>query len=93
MNYLLFLLTSLQLTDGVMTDILVKLNLVKEGNSLMAPLVENGSFLLLKLVGIAACILALKLLSRRYKMLAFITGTAAAVFYFGVIVWNVGVLV
>jgi hypothetical protein len=90
-NYLLALLGGLQLSDGVMTDFLVKNNVVQEGNRIMAPLVSNGSFLVLKIVGAVCCIVALKLLSKRFSKAAFVTGSLVVAFYCGVIAWNIGV--
>jgi hypothetical protein len=89
-NYLLALLGGLQVSDGVMTDLLVRSNVVQEGNKFMEPFVRDGSFLILKIIGAIACIAVLKLLSKRFSRAAFLAGSLAAAFYCGIIAWNFG---
>lgn len=92
MNYLLGLMSGLQICDGIMTDLMVRGNVVQEANKLIEPLVKEGDFLLLKLVGATACVIILKMLSRRFRRAAFITGLISAIFYSVVLGWNVGII-
>lgn len=92
MNYLLVFMGGLQVSDGVMTDILVKANAVNEGNMLVRPLLENGNYVIIKIIGALLCIAALKLISKRFRRAALFTGVAAAAFYLAVLGWNVGTL-
>ncbi len=90
MNYLLILLGGLQVSDGVMTDLMVRSNIAGEGNPLMQPLVNDGTFILLKIAGAIACIIALKLLSKRFNGAAIAASSLVVAFYFVVITWNMG---
>lgn len=92
MNYLLALLGGLQISDGVMTDLLVRSNVVQEGNKFMEPFVRDGSFLVLKIIGAIVCIAALKLLSKRFSMAAHFAGSLATVLYCGIFAWNFGIV-
>ncbi len=92
MKYLLTLMTSLKITDSMLTDRFVRQGTVQEGNPLVASIVSNGSFISLTVTGALLCVLALWLLYRRFPRLAGITASCVTVFYGGVIAWNLSLL-
>lgn len=91
MKFLLTAMGFLKISDGVMTDYLVRHGSVREGNPLMSGIVTDGNFLLLKIAGALLCVLALWALSRRLPRLSKATTLGVIVFYAAVITWNLGV--
>lgn len=91
MNYLLTMMGGLELFDGVFTDILVGNSHVQEGNPLMAPLIAQGSFLPLKIVGFLVCAFLLWRLHRRFPRLAIAATSGIIMFYGAVNIWNLSV--
>ncbi|MCX6005702.1 MAG: DUF5658 family protein [Chloroflexi bacterium] len=77
-----------QLWDGIITQVFVINGLVKEANPLMAPLVSGGSFLLIKLLGIAAILLLLWIISKRFPRIAMAAASCISMYYVAVITWN-----
>ena len=91
MKYLLGLLCGLQISDGVFTDIMVRNNLVSEGNPLMQPLIMGGSFLAIKITGAIICFWILRKLYGRFPRLALTVTSSIVVFYGAVMLWNFSV--
>lgn len=92
MRLLLVLMAQLQLWDGLITHTFVNHNLAKEVNPLMAPIVSEGYFLVLKLIGLLICIPVLWVISKRFPKLAMAAASSVVVFYSAVIVWNFSVI-
>ncbi len=89
---LLLLMCSVEIADGVITHFLVRHGQFQEGNPLMASIVDNGSFVPLKLLGALICVPALLALYRRFPRLAVATISSVVAFYGTVIAWNVSVV-
>lgn len=92
MRYLLILMSSFKITDGIMTDHFVRQGSVREGNPLVAEIVMDGSFLWLNIAGALLCVLGLWGLSHRFPRLTGITTASITIFYGAAIVWNLSVL-
>jgi hypothetical protein len=90
--YLLILMSSSKIIDGIITDYSVSRGLVREGNPLVADIITDGSFLWFKIAGALLCVLALWGLSRRFPRLTRVTTASITIFYGAVIAWNLGVL-
>ena len=88
MKYLLTLLCGFEISDGLITHFLVNHGQFREGNPLMAPIVGEGSFLLLKVVGVLLCALALLRLYQRFPRVSVVTASSVVTFYGAVIGWN-----
>lgn len=86
--FVLLLMAQFQFWDGVITHVFVTNGLVKEANPLVAPLVSGGSFLLIKLLGIAAILLLLWIISKRFPRMAVVAASCISMFYVAVITWN-----
>jgi hypothetical protein len=87
MMWYLILLPLVQLTDAVMTQILVGNGLAREGNPLMRELVGSGQFILFKLgVIIISCIVLWQL----YKIFPRVTKIAALtiICFYCVVLWS-----
>lgn len=91
MKYLLILLGGLQISDGIITNFFVRNGLVQEGNPLMEPIVREGNFLLLKIIGVLLSVLILWSIYRRFPRVTLIASSSIAMFYGAVIAWNLGV--
>lgn len=90
MKYLLGLLSSFEISDGVITHFLVSSGLAREGNPLMEPLVGSASFLVVKVVGVLLCVFLLWRLYKRYRRVTMIVTSTIVVFYGLVLAWNLG---
>ena len=82
----------LSLGDAFLTQYLVGIGRVQEGNPLMARLLEDNQFLWFKVIGTVLCIALLWKLSSRFPRLAGSAALFMTVFYCGVLVWNSSVL-
>jgi hypothetical protein len=79
-----------QLTDAFTTQVLVGNGLAKEANSLMAGLVNSGTFIIFKGVSIAICTLLLIALYRLIPKTVKAVNVIIVIFYTGVLLWNFG---
>ncbi len=89
---LLLGMVGLETADGIITHLLVRSGLVSEGNPLVAPLVGDGSFIILKVTGALACAVALWWVYRRLPRLGLAAAAAVTIFYVAVLGWNASVL-
>lgn len=91
-GHLLLLMFGLEMVDAVVTHFLVGRGHVQEGNPLMASIVGDGNFVLLKVAGVLICLPVLLALYRRFPRLATITVSSVIAFYGAVISWNLAVV-
>lgn len=91
MKCLLALLGSFEISDGIMTHLLIGNGLVREANPLVATIVREGNFLLLKFVGVLLCMLILWYLHQRFSRVTLIATSSVVAFYGAVIAWNLGI--
>ena len=89
MKYLLGLLITFEILDGVLTHFLVEDGLAREGNPFLMPLVGETNFLILKVVGVLLCALILWDVYKRYPRVALVTTACFTTFYFVIVLWNV----
>lgn len=90
--HLLLLMFGLEIMDAVITHFLVGVGYVQEGNPLMASIVSEGDFILLKITGILVCLPLLLILYKRFPRLATVTMSSIIAFYGMVISWNLTVV-
>ena len=88
MKYLITLLCGFEISDGIITQLLVSNGPFVEANPLMAPVVSDGNFLLLKIVGVVLCALILMKLYRYFPRITILTTSSLVTFYGAVIGWN-----
>jgi len=88
MKFLLIMMALFQLWDGVITQVFADNGIIKEGNPLMAGLVNNGDFFLFKLIGVAIAVVALWATYKYLPRLSMTIASCITVFYMGVIAWN-----
>ena len=82
----------LSLGDAFLTQYLVGVGRVQEGNPLMARLLVQNQFMWFKILGTAACLVLTWQLSKRFPRLAGAALLFMIVFYSGVLLWNSSVL-
>jgi hypothetical protein len=82
----------LSLADAFLTQYLVGIGRVQEGNPLMAKLLESNQFLWFKIAGIGICLLLLWRVYKRFPRLAGAAALFITLFYSGVLIWNSSVL-
>ncbi len=90
MNYLLILLGGLETADAMITHLLVGGGLAQEGNPLVLALVREGSFPLLKIIGVLLSLLILWRLYRYIPQVTLLVTISIVIFYFAVLAWNLG---
>lgn len=88
MKYLLTLLSGFEISDGIITHVLVGDGQFREGNPLMAPIVGEANFLVLKIVGVLICALLLLKMYRHFPKMTVVTASSIVTFYAAVIGWN-----
>jgi len=88
MKCLLTLLCGFEISDGIITHLLVVNGPFREGNPLMAPIVGESNFLLLKVVGVLLCALVLFAMYQRFPRVTILTTSSVITFYGAVIGWN-----
>ena len=92
MKYLLGFLIGFVVSDGVVTQVLIKNGLAHEGNPFLQHIVGETNFIVLKVVGALLCALILWDIYKRLPKLALIS-TSCFVAVYGVIVgWNLSLL-
>ncbi|MFC2013530.1 DUF5658 family protein [Chloroflexota bacterium] len=91
MKYLLGLLAGFVILDGLLTYFLVGSGLAREGNPLLSPIVGEGTFLVLKVVGAILCVLILWDIHRRSPKLALIATPCFVVVYSAIVTWNLSI--
>ena len=85
---LLATLVLLVVSDGVITQFLVRTGLGYEGNAFLKSLVGKEAFILLKVVGALLCAFILWDMQRRWYKLAFISTVCFVLLYSGIVFWN-----
>jgi hypothetical protein len=88
MKYLLGVLVSFVILDGLLTEFLIDGGRAREGNPLLEPLVGDIGFMLLKVAGSLLCAFILWDIYRRFPRVAVIAAWIAVVGYGGIIIWN-----
>ena len=91
-NILVFPAAILSLSDAFLTQYLVGIGRVREGNPLMANLLANNQFLWFKVIGVSLCMGLLWKVSKRFPRLAGGAALFIMVFYCVVLFWNSSVL-
>jgi len=75
-KYLLALLILFNIVDGALTNFLVELGLVREGNPFLLSVVGQPEFIILKVTGAALATLVLWDINRRHPRLALVSAQA-----------------
>ncbi len=88
MKYLIGLLILLVISDGLLTNLLIKDGLGREGNPFLQPIVGDVGFIVLKAVGVLLCAVILWDIYRRFPRLALVSTSCFVVFYAAIVFWN-----
>ena len=88
MKYLIGLLILLVTSDGLLTNLLIKGGLGREGNPFLQPIVGDVGFLVLKVVGVLLCAVILWDIYKRFPRLALVSTSCFVVFYAAIVFWN-----
>ncbi len=87
-SYLLIALVSFITIDGLLTQYLVSQSDFKEANRFMAPLVNQPSFLIIRIVGAILCAVLLWDINRRFPKAGLIVTWIAVIGCGAIVVWN-----
>ena len=88
MNYLLGALVALVVSDGLISQFIVRHGLGREGNLFLETLVGEWYFLVIKVLGVLLCAVILWDIYKRRPNLAVITTLCFIVLYSGIVLWN-----
>jgi len=88
MKYLLGLLATFVIADGLVTHFLVGNDLARESNPFLQSIVGQSNFLIFKVVGALLCVLILWDIYRRYPKLAKISTSCFVAIYGAIVGWN-----
>ena len=93
MRYLWVILVVLVVTDGIITNLLIKHDIAHEGNPFLQVLAGGNSFLLIKAAGVILCVVLLWDIYRHWRKLALTATCCFVVVYSGINIWNLALLV
>jgi len=85
---LLGLLVVFVIADGLITQLLIRDGLAREGNPLLQPLVGESGFILLKAAGALLCAFILWDIYRRFPRVAVIATWCFVAAYGVIVLWN-----
>jgi hypothetical protein len=88
MLFVLLMMAQFQIWDGIITQVFVNNRVATEANNIVAPMVHGGSFLSVKLAGVAVLLLLLWFIYKRFPRVALTAASFVTLFYAGVIIWN-----
>lgn len=91
MRYPLAALVALVISDGLITQFLVRQGLGRERNPALQSLAGETSFLVIKVLGALLCALILWDIYRRWPKLALISSWCFVGIYSGIVLWNLSV--
>ena len=91
MKYLLLTLIALVVSDGLISQFIVRHGLGREGNPFLQTFVSEGNFLLIKLAGALLCALILWNIYKTRPRVALISTLSFVILYTGILYWNLGV--
>ena len=91
MKYLLLTLIALVVSDGLISQFIVRHGLGREGNPFLQTFVSEGNFLLIKLAGALLCTLILWNMYKTRPRVALISTLSFVILYTGILYWNLGV--
>ena len=92
MRYLLGALIALVVSDGLMSNFLIRDGLAREGNPFLKNLVGDGNFLVIKALAALLCALVLVDIYRQWPKLARGSTLCFVVLYAGIVLWNLCIL-
>jgi len=85
---LLGLLVVFVIADGLITQLLIRDGLAREGNPLLQPLVGESGFIILKAAGALLCAFILWDIYRRFPRVAVIATWCFVAAYGVIVLWN-----
>src|SRR4030042_2020672 len=88
MAYLLAILISFVILDGVLTEYLIGGGMAREANPLLEPLVGETGFMLLKIFGALLCAFILWDVYRRFPRVGLVATWIAIAGYGALVLWN-----
>ena len=90
MKYLLLTLVALVVSDGLLSQYLIRYGLGREGNPFLQSLVSEEIFLPIKLAGALLGAIILWDIHRTHPMVALVLTLVFMILYTGVVFWNLG---
>jgi hypothetical protein len=88
---LLVVLVALVVSDGLISQFLVRGGLGSEGNPLLLNWVTEPNFLSIKIAGALICALILWDIYKHWSKIAIIAGSVFVMLYTGILFWNITV--
>jgi hypothetical protein len=92
-KFILGALILVEITDGILTNILIRRGIAREGNPFLINIAGENGFMILKIVGVLLAVVILWDIHRRYPRLAFWTSSVFLLVYCGIVAWNTSLLI
>jgi len=91
LKYLLLMLITLVVADGLISQFLVRYGLGREGNQFLSTLINNESFLILKIAGALLGAFILWDINKKHPKVANIVTLVFILIYTGIVYWNLSI--
>jgi len=91
-NYLLGLMGTFEVLDGVLTSWAVKSQHAAEGNVFVSPVSSSWNFLFIKILGGVVSIMAVWMIGKRFPKISVFISSIILLFYAGILAWNAALL-
>ena len=88
MRYILGALIALVISDGLISQFLIRQGLTWEGNPFLETLVAGETFLTIKVLGVLVCALILWDIYGQWPRLGLISSLCFTGLYVGIVLWN-----
>ncbi len=86
-------LVILEIADGIITNILIKLDIAHEGNPLLTSIAGDSGLLIVKIVGVTLVAVILWDIYRRHPRLALGVSSVFLAVNIGIVAWNLNLLI
>ena len=91
--YLLIILVALVISDGLISQFLIRSGMGSEGNPFLMNWITNPNFMAIKIVGAFLCALILWDIYKHWAKLALFATSGLVVLYAGILIWNIIVFI
>ncbi len=82
----------MEIADGIITNLLIKLDIAREGNPLLMNIAGKSGFVAIKVAGVLLAVVILWDVCRRHPRLGLGIASVFLLVYIGIVSWNLTLL-
>jgi len=90
---LLIILVALVISDGLISQFLIRSGIGSEGNPFLMNWVTEPNFIAIKIIGAFLCALILWDIYKHWSKIAIFTSSVFVILYAGILIWNIIVFI